>query len=327
MIGTFKKNLSLIKRFIYFFIRETIGLFIILFGGVYIAKYILKNKPYYMVFNYHNFSKYNNYSINRGNILDTGYIKNFEKQLIFFKKHFTFLYPSEFFEKGASNGINILLTFDDGYKDNYQFAFPLLKKHNLKCIFFIVSDFIGSSDYLLHDKIRFLIQNSLIDERYDEIPTNLYKGKKNYKLEDINYIDKKFNNNRPSNHLMMSLDQVLSISKSKFQIGNHTKSHKALSFLNFREQYNEISKCQDFIASNTETNSSISIAYPNGLFNKDTIQVLDKINIDYGFTIIPGFNNLSTNHLKLKRIGINVSDSIGTIMVKIFLEIIKMTFK
>jgi peptidoglycan/xylan/chitin deacetylase (PgdA/CDA1 family) len=38
----------------------------------------------------------------------------------------------------------VILTFDDGYEDNYQNAFPLLQKYGLTGHFFIISDFVNS---------------------------------------------------------------------------------------------------------------------------------------------------------------------------------------
>jgi peptidoglycan/xylan/chitin deacetylase (PgdA/CDA1 family) len=40
----------------------------------------------------------------------------------------------------------VVLTFDDGYRDSYDFAFPLLKKHGFTGTFFIVSEFIDKVD-------------------------------------------------------------------------------------------------------------------------------------------------------------------------------------
>jgi len=37
----------------------------------------------------------------------------------------------------------LLITFDDGYADNYFHLFPLLKKHSLKATVFLVSSFVG----------------------------------------------------------------------------------------------------------------------------------------------------------------------------------------
>src|SRR5208283_5058442 len=37
----------------------------------------------------------------------------------------------------------VMITFDDGCLDNYQIAFPILKRYNLKAAFFIVTDSVG----------------------------------------------------------------------------------------------------------------------------------------------------------------------------------------
>ena len=41
---------------------------------------------------------------------------------------------------------SICITFDDGYKDNYRNAFPILEKYELKATIFITADFVGKKD-------------------------------------------------------------------------------------------------------------------------------------------------------------------------------------
>jgi peptidoglycan/xylan/chitin deacetylase (PgdA/CDA1 family) len=50
----------------------------------------------------------------------------------------------------------VILTFDDGYRDNYEYAFPLLVKHRMQATFFVVTDFIDEqrSEYLTWDMVR-----------------------------------------------------------------------------------------------------------------------------------------------------------------------------
>jgi hypothetical protein len=50
----------------------------------------------------------------------------------------------------------IILTFDDGYVDNYQFAFPILKKYGMLGTFFILSGPIdnGNPNYLTWDMVK-----------------------------------------------------------------------------------------------------------------------------------------------------------------------------
>lgn len=49
---------------------------------------------------------------------------------------------------------SVVITFDDGYDDAYDYAFPILKKHNLKGNFMISTGLIGGSDYLTWDQLK-----------------------------------------------------------------------------------------------------------------------------------------------------------------------------
>jgi peptidoglycan/xylan/chitin deacetylase (PgdA/CDA1 family) len=57
----------------------------------------------------------------------------------------------------------IILTFDDGYKDFYTDAFPLLKQYDMKATIYVINDFIGNKDFLDKDEIQTLIDSNLIE--------------------------------------------------------------------------------------------------------------------------------------------------------------------
>jgi peptidoglycan/xylan/chitin deacetylase (PgdA/CDA1 family) len=57
----------------------------------------------------------------------------------------------------------IILTFDDGYVDNYANAFPLLKKHGFTATFFIITDFVdwGYEEYMTWDQLREMAEEGM----------------------------------------------------------------------------------------------------------------------------------------------------------------------
>ncbi|MBQ7935657.1 MAG: polysaccharide deacetylase family protein [Clostridia bacterium] len=56
----------------------------------------------------------------------------------------------------------VILTFDDGYEDNYTNLYPLLHKYKVKATIFMITGFIGSEHYLNEEQIKTLNQSGLI---------------------------------------------------------------------------------------------------------------------------------------------------------------------
>ncbi|MCL1835250.1 MAG: polysaccharide deacetylase family protein [Oscillospiraceae bacterium] len=53
----------------------------------------------------------------------------------------------DFVERGAPLPDNpILITFDDGYESNYEYAYPILEKHGMRATIFVVGSGIGNAD-------------------------------------------------------------------------------------------------------------------------------------------------------------------------------------
>ncbi len=73
--------------------------------------------------------------------------ESFEKHIIWLKKNnYKILGFSELFDYYKNNkpvDDVVLITFDDGYENNYRYAYPILKKYNAKGNIFIVYNTIG----------------------------------------------------------------------------------------------------------------------------------------------------------------------------------------
>ena len=73
---------------------------------------------------------------------------NFQAQMEWLKREgYHTISLAEFFE-GKGDSKSIMITFDDGYRDNYENAFPILKNLGFKAAIFCIADRIGQEPYL-----------------------------------------------------------------------------------------------------------------------------------------------------------------------------------
>jgi peptidoglycan/xylan/chitin deacetylase (PgdA/CDA1 family) len=93
--------------------------------------------------------------------------EEFERQLQYIEENYKVISLEEAIEYlqtdiGKISG-SIVITFDDGYGDNYYNAYPLLKRHNFPATIFLISDFIKNnvSKYLSLSQIREMKNNNI----------------------------------------------------------------------------------------------------------------------------------------------------------------------
>lgn len=250
-------------------------------------------------------------------------LANFEKQMHYISKK-KIISVNDNFNK---NNNSILVTIDDGFKNNYKVAFPILKKYNIPFIIFLCTGFM-EENLIWTDK---LLKLSLNNERFGEISEIwLSKNKFSFKKNEVNYnflrllfkkIDnylindffdsfKDLNQSNYNSHNEifepLSWNDVRSMVESGLcTIGAHTENHPILSKCNYETQLKEIKRSKQKIEN--EIKSKVNIfAYPNGSkddYNSETIKILKKLDFKYAFTTTFGYNK-KLNPLELERIGI-----------------------
>jgi hypothetical protein len=80
----------------------------------------------------------------------------FEMQMKFLREHYRVMDLQELVERSQTGEVPeraVSVTFDDGYADNYQYAFPILKKYGLTATIFVATGAIDNADILWHDRI------------------------------------------------------------------------------------------------------------------------------------------------------------------------------
>lgn len=216
--------------------------------------------------------------------------EKFDSHLSSMLEHFNVLPLPEALEKLRSGSLPTraaAITFDDGYADNINLAYPILAKHNLHATFFITTGFLNDglmwNDTII-ETIRLCDSNtlnltslelgcfSLNSWSEKRIAAAAIIGKLKYhplheRLSICDQIVKITNVTLPTN-LMMTNKQVRELHNTGMEIGAHTINHPILSRLSDNEAEEEITKGKSALENIVAAPVNL-FAYPNGRSNKD----------------------------------------------------------
>ncbi len=235
--------------------------------------------------------------------------------------------------------LSVILTFDDGYHDNYQIVYPILKKYGLSAIIFLPADYIDRQNVFWWDKLYYVICNS---------------QKQSMELDQAHGLGKLDLSNRDNR--AAALDKLLALAKripdadrvalleevyakaeitvdplafprqavnwgevkemiqGGIEFGAHTLSHPILSQLPPDKLAEELTLSRRRIQQ--ETGQPVDcFCYPVGLegtFNNNVVEAVRHAGFTYATTALPGLNDLNrVNPLHLKRLWVNPLDNLA----------------
>lgn len=227
------------------------------------------------------------------------------------------------------------ITFDDGWADNYEYAFPVLKELNIPATIFLVSDMISTKKMFWPERLARLIVT--ISKNYPQHWNHpelawLQNNKANYRFsknapsrEELsvliadakNYSDNDIHNRISQIETALQLDseehqasllnwQQIStmIDSNLIEIGSHTCHHVRLNNNASDQKLNdEIVSSKATIEQNIGKNIK-TFCFPNGDFCPQALELVEK-NYLAAVSTQSGWHNTSgSNHL-IKRIGIH----------------------
>ncbi|HIE59431.1 MAG TPA: polysaccharide deacetylase family protein [Hydrogenothermaceae bacterium] len=153
----------------------------------------------------------------------------------------------------------IIFTLDDGYKDNYEIAYPIFKKHNVPFTiylttsfpdknallwWYVLEDLIIKNDELIVGNIRYVCKTYEDKNKvFLEIRNKILKLDQKNLLKELNTLFKNYKIDwfSKNNQLCMSWEDVINLSKDSLcTIGNHTKNHYVFNKLSEDEIIDEV---------------------------------------------------------------------------------------
>ncbi|MFC1480346.1 polysaccharide deacetylase family protein, partial [Candidatus Omnitrophota bacterium] len=93
--------------------------------------------------------------------------KNFSRQMAFLQRSGYSVMSLDELVDGINKGTGfipktVVVTFDDGYEDNYLNAFPVLAKHSMPATIFLITGYVGVREgYMNWDQVRLMIENGI----------------------------------------------------------------------------------------------------------------------------------------------------------------------
>lgn len=257
-------------------------------------------------------------------------VKELEDSIVWLKEHTAILSEPELIarmERGTSPGkLSVLITFDDGYADNYSLALPVLKKHAVPAVFFVPSKMIEDRELGWWDLISWTIKrtskNSLswgdksfrfpeeksaaISYFHKKMQLEKYEATRSLVAELAERLGVELPNKEARDRELMTWAQLREAANAGVTIASHTHSHRVLATLDEKSQREELATSKAFIEEKIGMPVR-SIAYPVGgyrHFTETTRKVARDAGYAIGYSFCTGFNRWgSIAPFDVKRLG------------------------
>ena len=276
--------------------------------------------------------------------------EKFREQISYLKTHFEVLPLVEAVDRMCRRELTrptAAITFDDGFQNNYDIAFPILREAGLPATVFLTTSLIGTDTtfwYLKINEAAVQTKKTAIEWDGSTYPlttpdvrarsgaalcTKLKFLPTTRRMNDVQTILQilGFDADAPvaadSPFRMLSAQAVREMAASPvMEFGAHTHNHPVLSTLSLDE-------CRDEIAQSTAVVRDLTgrpcetFAYPFGRgndYNADTVKVLEECGIRAAVTSSAGFNDIRVPPLELNRCGVGSRVDMGFFQYKIHLE-------
>ncbi len=215
------------------------------------------------------------------------------------------------------SGSAVLITFDDGYIDNYRLAYPVLRDHGVSATFFLTTSFVGESRLPWWDRIADYVRRTREPRLHVEYPTaldfDLDRESRPAVLRRLLQLYKSAAMTDPERFISAIADacridatvpertfldwnEAAEMIAGGMSIGSHTHTHEVLAKLSLEDQIHELTKSRQILQAALPIAADV-LAYPVGsryAFSPTTITAAERSGYRAAFSYYGGINRPGT---------------------------------
>lgn len=223
----------------------------------------------------------------------------------------------------------VLITFDDGYLDNYELAFPILRSHGVQGVFFLATGMVGASHVPWWDQIAYMVKTArqrrfrlrypadlVVDLDENGVAKSLRDILRLYARPEntdatrfVRELAEEAKGNDPPGTVrrFIDWDEAREMVAGGMAIGSHTHSHHVLNQLNPEQQRQELAQSRALLRESLGIQAD-ALAYPLGRsdsFSDQTQRLAREAGYRAAFSFFGGTNMPGGRSLyDVKRVGV-----------------------
>jgi peptidoglycan/xylan/chitin deacetylase (PgdA/CDA1 family) len=189
----------------------------------------------------------------------------------------------------------VCFTFDDGYADNYELAYPIFKKYNCPFVIYVTTDFPDGKAAMWWYVLEVILKenDTLVlgdgtnlpaltieekNEAFDNVRSKVFNAKGEDMERFVGQLLNKytFSFSTLAERLALSWDQIEELSFNPLcTIGSHTVTHSPLTNLSTKELEKELRGSKSMIEKHINK-LVVHFAYPYGIYNQKVTEFVKK---------------------------------------------------
>jgi len=195
------------------------------------------------------------------------------------------------------------LSFDDGYRDNFLHAVPILEEHGLRGSFYVIAGLVGSTERPWYDRVANALPDRANARAQVEALKQLPDSERRAAVEAI--VAKAANSDTPADdNLIMDAAQLRVLAQRGHELGAHSMTHPILTRMEETALDAEIAGARRALSLAAGCDIA-GFCYPNGNYTAGIAQAVATAGFDYALTTRQGKNRPAARAMEVARVFIH----------------------